>query len=99
MDIDLVAVEPNSFQTSKEQADFFLKVKGGEFDVVIAAPPISSFCRLRTSGAGGPPPVRSGSAPLGSPRSNASGIKELKRANEELEFTIHVLMGALAAGS
>ena len=73
------------------------EVQRGQFALVVASPPCSTFSRARYSGRPGPPPLRSAEFLRGFPRLNGRNRDRIARANLFVDFSVELLQ-AQAAG-
>ena len=87
-----MAVIPGMNLLSKGAHKKLLKrIEEDEFEVILASPPCATFSRARSWRDGGPRPVRSERYPRGFPWLQARALKNVKDANNLVDFTIKAL--------
>ena len=80
---------------SRRRQELLAEIRNGNFDLVVAIPPGSTFSRATSANALGPKPVRSRLYPRGLPWLKGKQLDRVKAANNMVDFLIKALSAQL----
>ena len=89
-EIDIKRDKMHDLSREEFQKDILSRVSLGEFDVVVCAPPCSTWSRVRLANLRGPPPLRSKGHLWGFPWIKGRYVKDLELGNDLVKFSIQV---------
>ena len=85
--------------SAARQAEILEEIKSGRYDLVLAAPPCSTFSRALFSDLSFPFPLRDFKHPRGFPHLAGSDLVNIQETNTLIDFKIEALRAASAAGA